>query len=105
MKARAMELWKHLSRYAQGVILIMVSVLFFAWGVFGSAQVANQTASIVRGVHEDVAENFAAIQQNQVTLLAEGRYITCVLRLDPDHRTPRKVHACLRRSGLKGLTP
>lgn len=103
MKAKIVEFWKRLSRYTQGIILVMVSILFFGWGIMGAAQVDNQTKRILEGVHDDVHEATGAIVRNQQILLAEGKYITCILTTLPDNRTPKKIHRCLRQSGLQRL--
>lgn len=107
MRAKAMEIWKQLSRYTQGLILIMVSILFFAWGIFGSAQVDRQTNRILEGVHRDVRlaltqseENLDAVLENQRILLKEGKYITCILLTLPEKRTPKQVHRCKREAGI-----
>lgn len=107
MRAKAMEIWKQLSRYTQGLILIMVSILFFAWGVFGSATVDRQNTTIIQGIQAQHAaifaqsqENESAILKNQRILLKEGKYITCILLTLPERRTPKQVHRCRREAGI-----
>lgn len=103
MRGETVDIWKSLSRFTQGLVLIMVSILFFAWGVFGSAQVENQTQSIIQGVHDDLEQTTSIIVENQAILLAEGRYITCILTTLPEKRRPKTIHRCYRESGLKKL--
>ena len=99
-----MHVWQHLSRYTQGLILIMVSILFFLWGILGGAQVEKQNDTLLRGVHEAVDESFALINTNQEIILAQGRYLTCVLKMRPEDRSYRDTRRCLRESGLRELT-
>jgi len=103
-------LWKRLSKYTQGVILIMVSVMFFVWGIFGGAQVEKQNDTIAARVarqHTELQQHMDAslkeLELNQDILLAEGRYITCILLTLPERRTPKQVHRCVRESGLKDI--
>ncbi len=102
-----MPWWKNLSRYIQGMVLIMVSILFFVWGVFGSAQVTNQTNTLLEAIQTQHAQQHSkeidTIVQDQRVLLASMRYVTCLLRVSPDDRTPKVVNKCERQSGLGSL--
>lgn len=99
-----MDLWKRLSRYTQGVILIMVSFLFFAWGVLGAAQVDRQT----RDIAELVEAQHMAAAKNQDELLHividNGEFQTCVWHsivkpknVGNQKRSVRAIRQCERR--------
>lgn len=103
MKDSDMRLWRQLSKFTQGIILIMVSVLFFGWGVMGAQQVDNQTREILQGVHDDLEQTTAIIVKNQAILLAESKYVTCILTTLPEKRRPKNIHRCSQESGLNDL--
>ena len=103
MRNKAMHVWKQLSRYTQGIILIMVSVMFFVWGIFGGAQVEKQNDAIAARVAHQHSELQSHMDQTLHMILAQGEYMTCVLRIPIDDRTPILLHKCYRQSGLNKL--
>ena len=102
--------WSRLSNPIQAAVFFMVAALFTTWFLFGSITVNHQNEAILQGVHVDVRkalaqseENLVTIVNNQQLLLSEGKYVTCILKIQPENRTVRKVKRCARHSGFDQL--
>ena len=75
------NLWSNRSRITQGLTLIMVSVLFFLWGVFGAATVDRQNDAILRGVRAEVV---AHGRGSQIRSCAIAKEIAYLVKQTPD---------------------
>lgn len=103
-KVEVMHLWQKLSRYTQGLILIMVSILFFSWGLFGSLQVEKQTKDIASLVARQHAEAEQAATELLERIITNGEFQSCVWHevvrpknVGNQKRTVRAIRGCERR--------
>lgn len=104
MKAEAMHIWQQLTRWTQGIILIMVSILFFTWGILGSVKVGEQTERIVQRVEAQ----HVALEKKQAELLQividNGEFQSCVWHevirpknVGNQKRTVKAIRECEKR--------
>jgi hypothetical protein len=89
------------SGFVRGATLVLVGVLFLTWFVFGSATINKQNQQILDGIQARQGQVLTRIDSNTAAL-AKG--ITCILRIEPNHRAAQNVKRCLRTSGLLALS-
>ena len=103
-----MNSWRKLSQYTQGLVLIMVSILFFTWGIFGANQVQNQTATILEGVQLQLQEAEADRLTLERTLESNSNFQVCVwkdvIRAQIRTQKPRAVIHAIDRCERRYLT-
>lgn len=87
--------------------LVIITVLFLVWVVFGQATIGRQNQQILQGVQTELQHLEDHLDQSIRQSSVGDRVIVCILNVEPNDRSNRTTDQCLKAAehGKDHLTP